>query len=646
MDHIKKHHEGTQGWIAFFQKLDFYDSQSWSNQIFVRLTPVYERVISCAAYELTETEQNRMEELSEEEKVQYLADLRTIKAEKRLEKLRKDGGSKLLIRPVKRSRQYTYQLNEITEELLLQWGMRDLYFVQNPSFVAGRRTENTVKEVRSLYVDLDILELTSMTVAQAWTKVRECFGVMVPTPNVVAFTGGGIHLVWWINPVSHYKVDLWKKIEARLIEIFQPYGVDTGVSDVVRVLRPDGSFNSKRGKTTEVLYLRAERYDLRQFGERVMPDWIPFEEWLSKHENQSKLSEEQEKPARAPSNVVPFTQRSSKASKRRKASTAKNESQPGHAEEPNKNVVVSFVPQAKKRLQDLETLREMGAFDGDRRRRAVFLYRVTALCAYESEKALEMTRSFNERLKSPLDDYVVECETRYAEIKRYWYSTEKIVDWLEITPKEQSGLQVLRLDCVSKSTRKQSSMTREEYVATAQERRRRIAELKAQGLSNRRIAGVLDCSEGEIRRLLKTSVTALNNTASGVNEEVRRVVSICAETEVVWSCTCVRCERVRHILREAARWWSSSPLPDDYVVLPIDEGAYTVAQGTEPCDSASVFLVTRLLPPDAPAVCKRYVAIKLSLVSPHDWTIEETRDLYLSVIAYVAQASNEEASAG
>lgn len=382
-------------------------------------------------------------------------------------------------------KQYHYRKDEMASQLS-EWLGEDVYFSQNTFYKPQRRIEN-IRQLRSLYVDVDHY-LFNYDPSWVIGKMElELFGNSVPEPNIIIHSGRGFIVVWLLDPIPYQALPLWQAVERYLCNQFKSLGGDPKATDAARVFRLAGTTNSKNGEEVTVQYRHEHRYSLREIQEEYLPDLSPVKETAKRGR---------------PTKVVQLY----------------NTYRLHHA-----------------RFNDLKKLIELRNYDVKGYRETLcFLYRYWGCCFLQDPaEALEATLELNAAFKEPLHEREVIKATRSAE--RAWQAknnkeanrlarekgypgagynitNKKLIEWLNITLEEQTQLQTIigRREKYNRNNerreierRESGIMTRQEYLARAEERRLKAIMLKAQGLSNYKIGDILECSEGEVRRLLK-----------------------------------------------------------------------------------------------------------------------------------------------
>lgn len=394
-----------------------------------------------------------------------------------------DGWITLARRSGEDFEQLHYRADEINA-ILSEWIGEDVYFSQNTFYKPMRRVEN-VRQLRSIYVDVDHYLLNYSPEWVIGRMEEELFGERVPDPNLIIHSGRGFVVVWFIDPVPGKRaLPLWQAVERHFARQFSDLGGDARATDAARVFRIAGSINSKNGAEVKVQYRHAYRYELRQLQTDYLPDLRP-----------------QTKQRGRPS----------------KAARLFNAHSLHYA-----------------RLRDITKLTELRNYAVKGYRETIcFLYRYWSCCFLDDEgEALRQTLEFNSEFVDPLPEREVVQATRSAEkayrarsdeeankIARergypgagYNISNEKLLKWLDITEDEQRQLETI-IDKTEKRRRKAQAnrearreagaVPRSTYLAKAEERRAEARRMRQSGMSYRAIAEQLNCSVGEAHRLL------------------------------------------------------------------------------------------------------------------------------------------------
>ena len=389
----------------------------------------------------------------------------------------------------KRFRQYHYKPEELASSLS-EWMGEDVYYSQNSFYKPQRRIDN-IRQLRSLYVDLDVYNL-GMTPEWVLGKLEfEYFGQAIPEPNMVIFSGRGLVLIWNIEPIPYMAMPLWRAVETFFVEQLKEVGADTKASDPARIFRLAGTINSKNNAIVETEYRHAHRYDIHQLQYDYLPELSPKKLAVKKKGRKTRI-------------VRLF------------------------------NTYTLHLSRARD-LAKLVELRE-GDVKGFRET-ILFLYRYFTCCFTDDpDRALEDTLSLNSEFLHPLPKREVTNATKSAE--RAWsmksdaqadavakamgypgagyrLTNSKIIEWLDITPEEQKHLSSIigkgekrkrNTEAKRKSRRLQGMKPREEYLSEAEQKRENIRQAIREnpGMSVRSLAQLTGQSKSAIQRVKAT----------------------------------------------------------------------------------------------------------------------------------------------
>lgn len=341
-------------------------------------------------------------------------------------------------------KQYHYPAAELAQHLS-EWTGEDVYFSQNTFYKPQRRIDS-IRQLRSLYVDLDVYNV-GLSPEYALGKLEyDYFGRDVPDPNLVIFSGRGLVLVWNIDPVPYQAMPLWKALEGHFIKCLEEIGADPKASDPARIFRLAGSVNSKNGAIVKTQYRHDYRYDIHD----LKYDYLP------------EIEKKSQKKGRNTKIVHMF------------------------------NVYTLHLARAR----DIATLVELRNGEVDSYRELIcFLYRYFTCCyTSDPETALEQTKSINAEFSHPLREREVVSATKSAQ--KAWEATSDkraneiakslgypgagyrlknstIIDWLDITDDEQKNLSTIigskekrRRNAASKMQARRAAgvIPREEYI--------------------------------------------------------------------------------------------------------------------------------------------------------------------------------------
>lgn len=392
--------------------------------------------------------------------------------------------------------QFHYQPEELAASLS-QWTGEDIYYSQNTFYKPQRRIDN-IRQLRSLYVDLDVY---NKGLSPEWVLGKlehESFGQTIPEPNMVIFSGRGLVLVWNINPIPYMAMPLWRAVENYFMEQLKDLGADPKATDPARIFRLAGTVNSKNNAVVKAVYRHAYRYDIHDLQYDYLPELSPKSQTNRKKGPKPKL-------------IRLF------------------------------NTYTLHLSRAR----DIAKLVELRHGDMDGYRETIcFLYRYFTCCyTSDPQQALEDTLDLNSEFTRPLREKEVITATKSAEKAwaaktnaladaaakaagypgaGYNIKNTKLIEWLDITKEEQMELSSI-IDGVEKRRRNTQAKKQARRAAGIKpmkeynrQRKRAVTDKvsKLQEIlqshpewSNVRIGKEMGVSEGYIRKLRKTLST-------------------------------------------------------------------------------------------------------------------------------------------
>lgn len=389
-------------------------------------------------------------------------------------------------------RQYHYRPEALAEHLS-EWMGEDIYFSQNTFYRPNRSIEN-IRQLKSLYVDLDFYIFNYDPTWILGKLQAEYFSESIPEPNLIIFSGQGLVLIWLIDPVPYKALPLWQAVQNYFLKELEPLGGDPRAVDAARVFRLAGTTNSKNDMDVRVEYRHEYRYTLRDIQFDYLPELKPYVDKLN----------------------IPKT-------KGRK-----------------KKVIHLFniYTLHHSRLLDIAKLVELRNGDVEGHRETLcFLYRYWSCCfTNDSAEALEQTLNLNSQFTSPLKKKEVRLATKSAEkawearsnekanqiaIQKgypgagYNISNAKLIKWLAISPQEQEQLLTI-ISTAERNRRRrvkyqqqEGKMSREQYLKVHKQKSEdKLQILKEHlksdpSLSNKKLAKLMGVSNTYIAKLKK-----------------------------------------------------------------------------------------------------------------------------------------------
>lgn len=352
----------------------------------------------------------------------------------------------------KKYQQWHYKVLELLE---MEFDKHNMYISQNTFYKPQRRIEN-IKELRALFIDLDLYKL-NMTKEQAiyWLN-EEYFNIKIPKANMIVDSGRGLYLIWTIESVPGQALPLWKAIEEYFYNHLKGLGADRQALDPTRILRVPTTVNSKSETVVHIIEKYEYIYTLREVQEGYLPELKP-----------------QPKKKGRPKKVYSIYRDRSLYQAR----------------------ILDIAKICELRNYDVRGHREM----------ILFLYRYY-LCYFteDIDKALQDTLELNSEFKYPLRGNEVVRATRSAETvfrnkdKQYKYKNATLIDLLDISEEEQMHLLTIiskkeyRRRDNEKNKKRYADKLKEEGKMTKQEEltilRQKIKDLKEKGLANKVVA--------------------------------------------------------------------------------------------------------------------------------------------------------------
>lgn len=369
-------------------------------------------------------------------------------------------------------------------------GKKDVYISMNTFYRKLRRIDY-IRQLRSLYVDLDIeklkLDREQVKKALKWKITKG----EIPEPTLMIESGRGYHLIWCIEDAPYQALPTWQYAEDMLIASLADLGADKAVSDSTRVLRLVKSINSKNSKECKILKNTRKLYLLRNVADVLDKKRKKIKKNfknLNLKKNESKIR-------------FRFTSYSLHFQRRQ-----------------------DIIKICELRNWDMKGYREL----------SLFLYRYWS-CVFHKcpDEALTKTLELNSKFKQPLSKREVEVATRSAERyyeeylnlsftkagaerekniqKKFTFGGRKfngfrpmnktLIDWLDIDSEEQKHLFTIisteekyrrKNEKRNKGRRNENGLTPKQQQLL--ELKSSIQELKAQGLTQKRVSEKLSKS--------------------------------------------------------------------------------------------------------------------------------------------------------
>ena len=144
---------------------------------------------------------------------------------------------------------------------------RDTYLSVNQ--FDGWRTIDLLRSLRANFVDIDLKDGQRPEIALA-LALQELAHKRLPAPSFAVYSGRGLHLYWLLHPVPAQALPVWQRIEDKLVEALTEIGADPRARDCTRVLRLVGTRNNKNGAWVYAETITGYRWPLYELANEVL----------------------------------------------------------------------------------------------------------------------------------------------------------------------------------------------------------------------------------------------------------------------------------------------------------------------------------------------------------------------------------------
>ena len=151
--------------------------------------------------------------------------------------------------------QSSYRLDHLPAVIKAAPRDRDCYISQGEFTRPNRRVVNLAR-VGLMFVDIDPIGAEHLDGDQWATRcLMACQDEGIPAPSLIVFSGRGVHLKWVLtSPVTRKAIPRWNHAQGQLVERLAHLGADRAAKDASRVLRLEGTRNSKTGEVCRVVW--------------------------------------------------------------------------------------------------------------------------------------------------------------------------------------------------------------------------------------------------------------------------------------------------------------------------------------------------------------------------------------------------------
>jgi len=173
--------------------------------------------------------------------------------------------------------QRSYRLDLMPDVIRAVDPTRDTYLSQ-AEFVRPNRRVVNLKQVGLAFLDLDIYRSVYQHHAPEQAcglLIDYCRDNNIPIPSAVLCSGRGLYAKWFLSsPLPPQALPRWLAVQRHLADSLRGFGADKGALDASRILRLQGTVNTKNGQICRVLWPLATepcRYDFEALAADVLP---------------------------------------------------------------------------------------------------------------------------------------------------------------------------------------------------------------------------------------------------------------------------------------------------------------------------------------------------------------------------------------
>ncbi len=197
-------------------------------------------------------------------------------------------------------------------------------FITVNTFSHKTRKSENVFNLMEFYIDLDIYnsdyyktEYSDLYPSDNEYRINHrflkkliksiCTRENIPFPSKIMYSGNGYYLFWKIRAQNSVDDEgrlfkgapkqmagLYKAVQRQLVKAFTVMGADSSAIDVSRVLRAEGSTNTKTGEYVETIYETNKHFDIKEFASNVLPysynEAIQYKEKRKVHQRKAALT--------------------------------------------------------------------------------------------------------------------------------------------------------------------------------------------------------------------------------------------------------------------------------------------------------------------------------------------------------------------
>jgi len=381
---------------------------------------------------------------------------------------------------------------EVAREALSRWVDQPDIYVTPTEFFNWRLIKNTAA-FNALFVDLDAHKGEDIH-RQVELAMAALEAAGIPEPNCIVYTGRGAHLYWLIERTDGRALPRWQACQRRLVKVCDG---DRMSADATRVLRVVGTVNSK-----------ADNFRVK--AEPIHPIRYDFD-WLADQILEKTRAEIRDlralRAARQLDNIIPTTQGKPYGSiydrwmlVYRDLHAIVAHHWPGTpVEDGQRDTVLFHMANALSWF----TLSE--ALDAEIEAVARAITPTLTAAQAQSYCSSVLRRAVGTKEQGREQRYRYRRETLYEQLAPL-IPDELLPNLRAIIPEDVAADRKRARNRESERRRRAAAgaVPRDQYIATADEKRRQAHTLRRQGLTQREIAGAMCVSLGSVSKYLKS----------------------------------------------------------------------------------------------------------------------------------------------
>lgn len=315
-------------------------------------------------------------------------------------------------------------------------GSKDIYITPN-SFYKPQRNNNNIRQLRSLFIDLDLREQMTFEKAIEEINLKVSQG-KIPQPTMTVNSGRGIHLYWVIEHAPKQAIHTWQELEDYLYHQLKPLYADFSATDCSRLLRLPETLNSRNDQLCTVIDIGGNVYSMRDLRETLLnhsEKVRQMNEEIERRKQNPQPKKNQRNYKKLTYLLNPYTLHTTRAEDLKRLVTLRNGNLKGH-----RNTILhmfSYWEGIYKRDDEhlLNVVKELN----NQFREPLALAQVKSIVR-STRKAVELFIAYTQGLNAGEDKRLTSGMKKHG---GYWYKNTTIIELLKITDQEQTHLKTI-----------------------------------------------------------------------------------------------------------------------------------------------------------------------------------------------------------